>query len=170
MVNVPDKEYQALQDAGEWEATVDAIADGVSIHNSDYEILNLNRALCEMLGKKKEELIGKKCYRVFHGKDAPLNLCPLKKVLETKKRETMEYFEPTLNAWLTVSASPIFNGSGGKVVHRVVHVVRDITERKRVEEELAQEVKELEKTTKIMEGREDRIVELKNEIKKLKGL
>jgi PAS domain S-box-containing protein len=54
--------------------------------------------------------------------------------------------------------------------HCILTTLIDITERKRAEEAMAGKVKELGKITKIMEGREDRIVELKNEIKKLKGL
>jgi len=45
----------------------------------------------------------------------------------------------------------------------------DITERKRAEDELAQKIKELEKTTRIMEGREDRIIELKARVKELEA-
>jgi PAS domain S-box-containing protein len=46
----------------------------------------------------------------------------------------MELFEPTLNRWLAVSVSPILDEAGGLV--RLVHTVRDITERKRAEEAL----------------------------------
>lgn len=46
---------------------------------------------------------------------------------------------------------------------------QDITERKQVENELSAKVKELGKITRIMEGREDKIIELKNEIKELKS-
>jgi GAF domain-containing protein len=51
-----------------------------------------------------------------------------------------------------------------------LHAIELETERKRLDAEAANKVKELEKLTKIMESREDRIIELKGEIKKLKGL
>ena len=55
-----------------WSITFDAMADGVSVHDLDHTIDNANQSLCQMLGKTKEELIGRKCYQVFHGADVPV--------------------------------------------------------------------------------------------------
>ncbi len=126
------KAEKIIADASrEWSLTFDSMADGVSIHGSNYEILNVNSTLCKLLGKTKEELIGKKCYQIFHGKNNPLNDCPLEKSKTTRQKEYAEVFEPTLDKWLAVSVSPIFDENGNII--RLVHLLRDITERKRIE-------------------------------------
>ncbi len=111
--------------ACDWSATFDAMADGVSVHGPDYTILAVNQSLCRMLGKSKEELIGRKCYQVFHGASAPVPACPIERSRQTSCREEMECFEPTLNRWLAVSVSPILDEAGRLV--RLVHTVRDVT-------------------------------------------
>ncbi len=127
-------EEKILSAAKEWSETFDSMADGVSIHGMDFEIQNLNETLCRMLGKQKEELIGKKCYQIFHAQDGPISECPLKGVELTCKKEIVEIFEPHLDIWLSILSSPIMNEKGE--VTRVIHVTRDISERKRAEEEL----------------------------------
>ncbi|MCX5657499.1 MAG: PAS domain S-box protein, partial [Candidatus Omnitrophica bacterium] len=117
--------------AREWSLTFDSMADGVSIHGPNYDILNVNDTLCKLLGKTKEELVGKKCYQIFHGKNNPLNGCPLEKSKTTKQKEYAEVFEHTLDKWLAVSVSPILDEAGN--ITRIVHILRDITERKRIE-------------------------------------
>jgi len=120
--------------AEEWSRTFDSMADGVEILSLDFEILNVNATLCKMLGKTKEELIGKKCYQMVHGKDTPISGCLLEKTKLSKQQESAEMFDPTLNAWLSVAASPILSEEGEVIA--VVHLIRDITERKQAEEAL----------------------------------
>jgi len=117
--------------AREWALTFDSMADGVSIHDPDFEIINVNRTLCDLLGKKKEELIGQKCYQIFHREDQPVSACPLEKSKYTKQREYVKIFEKTLNKWLAISVSPILDKNGDIV--NIIHLIRDITERKRLE-------------------------------------
>jgi PAS domain S-box-containing protein len=120
--------------AKEWQTTFDSMADGVSVQNKDYEVINVNLALCNMLGRGKEELTGKKCYEIFHNTGEPLPGCPFEKAKGSRRKEDIEIFEPSLNAWFAVSVSPIPDERGEVV--RCVHVVRDITERKRMEEKV----------------------------------
>ena len=120
--------------AEEWRTTFDAISDLISIHDSNYKITRVNRAFAKVFGMEPKEVIGKTCYEVVHGKSEPPLHCPHKRALETGKPETVEFFEPNLGIYLEVSVSPVFNEKG-KVV-RIVHIAKDITERKKMEEEL----------------------------------
>ena len=115
----------------EWSTTFDSMAEGISIHSPEFEITNVNEALCKMLGKTRKELIGMKCYKIFHKKDSPINGCPMVMSLNSNQRETVEIFEPSVNRWFHVAASPIFDGEGK--LRRVVHLVHDITEQKRID-------------------------------------
>ena len=117
--------------AKSWAATFDAMIEGVSIHDADFDLLNLNDALCQILGQKKENVIGKRCHQLFHGKNTPIQGCPLEKAKVTGKKEHVEVFESFLGRWLAVSVSPIYDDSGQIV--RFVHVVSDITKQKNME-------------------------------------
>lgn len=116
----------------EWQETFDAVTDIVTVISTRHELLRINRAGCRAMGKKPEELIGKKCYEVVHGLGAPIKECPCVEALKTKKSLTSEFTEQGRHYLLT--AYPIFD-EGGEIVS-FVHIVGDITERKQAEEDL----------------------------------
>jgi len=134
-------EERLLIAAKEWRATFDSISDLVSMHDTDYRLVRVNRACAKAFKMEPQELIGKTCYEVFHGLKSPRPDCPHKKTLETEKPATAEFFEPHLGVHIEMSTSPIFNEKG-KIVASV-HVARDITERKHAEGELARLYKEV---------------------------
>lgn len=122
--------------ADEWAASFDSMTDGVSLVDLDHTILNANSSLCRMLGKSKIEIVGKKCYEAIHHKDSPIIGCPLETSLCTKCTEHAEMFDPLHDAWLASSVYPVKRRDG--TMCSVVHVIKDITERKRAEEGIRQ--------------------------------
>jgi len=94
----------------------------------------VNKAFAEVFKREPKELIGKTCYQIVHGTKEPLPKCPYEITIKTKKSTTAEFFEPHLGIHLEAATSPIFNEKGEVVAS--VHVIRDITERKRMEEQL----------------------------------
>ena len=127
-------EEKVKQTAEEWRITFDSITDWVSICDKDFRLIRVNKAFADTFNMKPTDLIGKHCYEMLHGTSEPLPICPHKKTIKTKKPATAEFFEPHLGVHLEISTSPIFNDKGE--VMACVHVVRDITERKRMEEAL----------------------------------
>ena len=120
--------------AEEWRTTFDSITDSVFICDKDFTLIRVNKAFADAVKMKPEELIGKPCYEIVHETNEPLPNCPHKVTIETKKSATAEFFEPHLGIHLEMTTSPIFN-ENGEVVSSV-HLMRDITERTRMEEQL----------------------------------
>jgi hypothetical protein len=118
--------------AAEWRTTFDSITDLVSIHDADFKLAGVNKAFANAFNMEAAELIGKTCYEIVHWTDGPISLCPHAKTMKTKKPTTMQLFEPRLGVYLEVATSPIFNEAGE--VTGSVHVARDITERKKLEQ------------------------------------
>ncbi len=134
-------EAELIRAGKEWSRTFDAMSDGVSIHDLNRRILKANNALGKLLERPPEELIGETCHRVFHGLSHPMDHCPMSRCLVSKKPENSELYEPYLKRWVSITTAPILDEDGE--VTRIVHVVRDITERKKSEEMLRHTVEEL---------------------------
>ncbi len=118
----------------EWEATFDAIADGIAILDPEFTIVRANRALADLLDIPLEELIGAKCYKVIHGLDEPPAGCPHLIAMRLKSPHGTEMDMPQLGRTFEISAHPIM-GDDGKVTG-MVHSMHDVTEWKRVQEHL----------------------------------
>ena len=127
-------ESKITQAAEEWRITFDSITDLVSIHDKKLRLTRVNKALANTLQSEPTELIGKTCFKLVHGTDEPVPNCPHRKTLATKQPVTVEFFEPHLGIHLEITTSPIFDEKGE--VAGSVHVARDVTERKRMEEQL----------------------------------
>ncbi len=126
-------EKQLEQAAQDWRVTFDSLTDMVCILDSNFRISRVNRAYANMLKKEPKELLGKVCYELIN-RDCPCLDCPHKKTLQTGKPARAEFYEPILATFIEVSTSPIFDEKGG--VKGTVHIMRDISERKQMEQQL----------------------------------
>jgi PAS domain S-box-containing protein len=122
------------QAARQWQETFDAIPDMVSIHDRDHRIVRVNKAFAKAFETTPEKLVGERCYQVFHSCREPIGNCPHTQTLQTGQPVTAEIFEPTRRAYFDVSTAPIIDARGE--ITGSVHIARDITERKRIENEL----------------------------------
>lgn len=116
-----------------WTETLDAIEDLISVHDAEFRIVRANRALARRFGCEPAELIGQRCYRLFHGTDEPWPDCPHREAQKTVTTVTREVNDPFFGTPLQVTCSPYCGGAGNPV--GIVHVARDISEQKSREEE-----------------------------------
>ncbi len=124
------KEKQRIEDSlrnaeAEWRNTFDSISDFVSVHDSDFRFVKVNRAFAALLGEDADDLIGRHCYEVVHGTAGPLEECPFRKTMQLKRPVTKELEYRNLNMPLLVTTSPIFNESGE--ITGAVHYAKDIS-------------------------------------------
>jgi PAS domain S-box-containing protein len=122
-----------IQAKEEWEDTFDTINDAITIHDKDFNIIRANKAAEEMLGLPMLDIFKQKCYKSYHGTDCPPEGCPSCQVLNTGLPTSIEIFEPHLNKFVEIKALPRYSENNNLI--GLVHIVRDITDRKRIEEE-----------------------------------
>jgi len=116
------------------ETVLDAIPDVIGLQDTDYRILSYNAAGYKLLGLSLEEVYGKRCYELL-GRAVPCEPCATSQVYRTMRPAHVERYEEALGLWLGVSSYPILDDSG-ELVYIVEHL-RDITERKKSEVEIA---------------------------------
>jgi PAS domain S-box-containing protein len=127
--------------AEEWQVTFDSVRDLVMILDGEFKVGRVNAATLSLLNLPVEKVVGNHCYTLMHGTNKPVETCPLAKVAKTKRHEETELFDDKMNAWFHVSVDPILDDKGE--ITRAVHTVRDITERKRAEQEALDARREL---------------------------
>ncbi len=101
--------------------------------DKNYTILSVNKNLISKTGKKKSELIGKKCYEVFQKRNSPCELCTVKEVLKTKRYKTSEeefsWTPGEIKFYKSLRFPVLKNGE----VSQIIVVAFDISEEKEIE-------------------------------------
>jgi PAS domain S-box-containing protein len=118
----------------EWERTFDAVPDLIAILDTEHRVVRANQAMAKRLGVTPGQCMGLKCYQCVHGTDAPPAVCPHVETLKDGQTHCAELREPRLNGDYLVTTTPLLDEQGRMAGS--VHVARDITARKRAEDEL----------------------------------
>jgi len=134
--------------ATEWRTTFDAISDAVCLLDQKGSIKRCNNAMLRMIGKPFSEIVDRACWEVLHGVSNPPEGYPIVRVQETHHRETDVFSKD--NRWFNISVDPLMDDEGNLMGG--VHIMSDITERKRVEDELQSSRKQLRNLTTYLES------------------
>ncbi|OGQ97860.1 MAG: hypothetical protein A2505_02805 [Deltaproteobacteria bacterium RIFOXYD12_FULL_55_16] len=128
-----DMTRRALEQAGkEWQYTFDAINDPVFIHDSHYRVIRCNQAYAEAAGLPVPKILGQPYYEIFPKTNQPLDGC-LQALNQQKSLSEVIYVpenERYYNSHFILVAD-----ENSKYRHSL-HVMNDITDLKRQEEEL----------------------------------
>jgi PAS domain S-box-containing protein len=108
----------------EWEATFDAISDGIFIFDRSGILRRANRAAASLEGAPVSELIGRRCCGLLQGIEG--DSCRVIPVIETGKPVTFELISERLKRPLLITISPIANGADAAL--GAVCIVRDLSE------------------------------------------
>ena len=125
--------------ARQWQTTFDAIGEAISLVDLEGRFLRCNKAMTELLGKPFSEIIGQTCYELVHGTSEPIAGCPIVRMRQTGRRETKVV--PMGDRWVRVVVDPLLDEDGRLMGG--VHILSDITERKRVREALERRAAQL---------------------------
>jgi len=142
---------ESLRVRTEWEAAFDAITHRVFVEDGEYSILRANAAVLRDSGSTPQNLIGKKCFRVFREREEPCPGCPVTQAIRAGKPAVGEMENRCLKGNYRVRAYPLFDRSGK--VSEVV--VEDIDETMKLEEDLRESE---ERFRRIVENANDGIL------------
>jgi PAS domain S-box-containing protein len=122
----------------------DSIQDGISVLDSDLNILFVNPAIKRWYAHRIP-LIGKKCYEVYHGRTDPCEICPSMTTLAKGKQSSAVVYltGENIKGWFEIFTFPLAESKTGKVTG-VIEYIRDVTERKYAEKVILQAKKEWE--------------------------
>jgi two-component system NtrC family sensor kinase len=110
----------------DWEETFAALRDGIAIVDKHFTITRVNQSLVQMFGLPSEQMIGRKCYEVFHDRGGPTGSCALERLAAIKEEVIFETIKTSVPNILGISVYPIFDASGELM--GAVHNFRDIAE------------------------------------------
>ncbi len=135
-------EAALLRSKQEWERTFDSVPDLVAVLDLQHRIVRANRAMAERLGLTPDECVGLACFESVHGSCFPPAFCPHVKTLQDGQEHVAEIHEDRFGGDFLVSTTPL-RGEDGRMIG-AVHVARDITEKRRAEDDLVRAKNELE--------------------------
>lgn len=124
----------------EWEETVDAIDEGITLTDEHSKILRANSTLAQWLKTTPSALIGQSCYEAIHGLTTPPAYCAHCQVVDSQSRASQaEFDEPHLGGTFLCTSYP-FHDAAGRFVG-TVNVLKNVTAQKRLEALLIQSEK-----------------------------
>lgn len=129
--------------AAEWRRTFDAMRDSVAVLDRDGVVVRCNAATKDLTGRDFADLIGRRCYEVFHESACPVPECPHQRSLRSGRAEESVLLQA--GRWIRVAFEPELDACGS--VTGGVHVVSDVTELKLAEGRLRETVAQLQAIT-----------------------
>ncbi|MCK4821792.1 PAS domain-containing protein, partial [bacterium] len=124
------------------ELLLNSMYEGMLFIDRNYRIQKTNEAFLKSSGLSMDEVIGKHCYEITHGRNTPCDtvdhLCPLVEVLETGNVSNVVHVHFDTNGkklYFELSASPIKDNDGNVI--GIIEVSKNITEKKKADAEIA---------------------------------
>jgi PAS domain S-box-containing protein len=147
---------------------INVLGDPVFVKDSQHRFILVNDAECALAGRSREEMLGKTDYDFFPKEQVDVFWAKDEALLMTGKENINEeeITDAEGNKRTIVTKKNLFVDRQGN--RFIVGIIRDITERKRLELESRERLRELEIYFKASMGREERIIELKQEVDRLK--
>jgi PAS domain S-box-containing protein len=142
-------------------------AQGFWLNDKDDNMMEVNEAMCEILGLPKEEIVGRNFFDFLDDKNREI----VREQNRIRKKGIKGLYEISLMqpdgrlVPCLMNAEPLLDKDGNVIGS--FGMTTNITERKEMEEELWRNVNELERFSKVAFGREKKMIQLKQEVNEL---
>jgi PAS domain S-box-containing protein len=112
----------------QWVYTFDSIGDPILVHDQQGRLLRTNTRLADMLSKKTPAIVGRTVSEVLNPREGQFTICPYCEGVSGEG----DFPDPWLPGYFLASNSQ-FTDPAGRMLG-TIHVLKDITERKKAEE------------------------------------
>lgn len=127
----------------DWENIFQSMVTPAMILGPDHAILTINRAALNLVGKVKDKVLGKRCYEVMHGREKPLDGCPVEEIIKSHRTETREKTLDILGRTYLLSCTPVLDDAGR--LEKVIHIATDVTMLQRAQDGLQTSLQKVQK-------------------------
>ncbi|MCK4224581.1 MAG: HAMP domain-containing protein [candidate division Zixibacteria bacterium] len=127
------------------EAIINSPNLGIVIEDKDCNIRFMNKSLIEIFGNQ----IGEKCYEKFKGRKEKCPVCPIDEILVKGKGAFTYLDQDTQGHYYELSAALFQDEKGERCI---LETLRDITEQKKLEQQVEEYTRSLEKTNRELEN------------------
>jgi PAS domain S-box-containing protein len=143
------------------ETILNGIQDFIMVITPQMEIIEVNDEFLSKMHYNRKDVIGKKCFEVYHKIDHPCNGgqtdCPLREVVSNKRqiRKIQTRLMPNgEKRYYEVHIYPIWEKDGK--IHKFIHISRDITQHKKEEDEITHRLEQMveDRTRQVKETHE----------------
>jgi len=120
-----------------FQGVIDGLTDDLKIVDREYRVVYVNQTAARKLFKKPEQVLGQRCYEVFNHFDKPCPFCTTQKTFETGETLHTEFGYTDTEGdpyFFLLTTYPLRDGKGE--IPFVVEITRDVTQEKRLEQEL----------------------------------
>ncbi|WP_250987274.1 PAS domain-containing protein [Methanoculleus oceani] len=133
---------EALRRAEREKALIlDSTVEMFTYYDTDLRVLWVNRAAAAFIGREPEDLVGHRCYEIWHNRTGVCDICPVVIARETGQPQEAEITTPDGRIFL-LRGYPVTDETGEIV--GLIEFAQDITDRKQAEDERARLLHALE--------------------------
>ncbi len=122
---------------------LESVDEGFIVVDRKFRVLSANRTFCRLAKQHENDIIGQPCYKVSHHSDRPCfengEDCAVKYTFDTGLPHSVTHTHPHadgINKYFEIKSYPLTD-SDGRIVS-VIETINDITEKKRLEDQLNQ--------------------------------
>jgi len=131
------KTEAALEQAlANWQVTFDSVSDVILVFDEQFVVVKANQAASTLCGLPVEEIVGKRCCELFEATKLLPHEPLLAGLKESREHREEEVYLAEAEQWMLATVDPVLDDQGRTA--GCLHVMKDITQRKRAEEELKQ--------------------------------
>ncbi|XOF33907.1 MAG: DUF3365 domain-containing protein [Candidatus Electrothrix sp. YB6] len=127
---------QLMRRTEEWENTFNAIPDIITLQDSRMRIIRANQAAFDFFQMSPDELLGSTCHQLFRGAGEPCPGCPGVRSLDDMQKHCSTIEHKPVEKFFHICSAPVLNKADQ--FQYFVYIAHDITDKKKLEEELFQ--------------------------------